>query len=686
MSEQDIDHLVSRIPRSNEEKVQRVLRLTRMGHAHYQPWARAGLKARRYYLGHQWDDMATLGGRRRLRLTDNIIRDDIDKKVARWIEADPIMETHGRGPEDFELGDVWKDLLVFADEWTGDYHDSAKDVRLIAWTDTHVVGDSFEWVTWDANEEGGLGMVVSEYVPAFNVVWDREAQSVQLRDARWLCRFEPVEIEVLEQEFRQLRGRIKVDVPDLFLSGYEQARGTDYEAALVATTAGAYPAEIKSKAYRMEFWEKRAVRKTRFLLDGVPAKTQDAEGNAIDLTEEYFERLPRSQQRLYEEVPQDSYELWKTVVAGGWKASEEISEYDASKGGHGHYPCARYADTRVPEQTHARGEVEPLMGHQDVANQMMSYGLESLFLESSSILAVQRGGQPKSEEAKLDRIGEVPLQKFYYYPNSQLPQSVPLGGGRSAQLFQAMHTWIVERKDRQSQTSDFHRAAPKYDLSGRALQALLSEADLSTSKLKRNIEIGLAQATMLRIAVMQQFMRHSRMVRISARADREGYKLFVTSDQQRTVEANRLQSAGPDSDFMLTPEGDQARVLEISDPAVRKFDLRLRLDTGKARNRAERMDLVTQILNYMGPGAGVEILLWAAELMEVPNLERLATSLREEDNKTRIVQEVDRLQKETGMSLGEIAQLATRAAALAAAAPAVPQNGRAALAPAGVGA
>jgi len=181
VSEQDIDHLVSRIPRSNEEKAQRVIRLTRMGHAHYQPWARAALKSRRYYLGHQWDDMATAVSRRRLRITDNIIRDDIDKKVARWIEADPVMETQGRGAEDFELGDVWRDLREYADEWTGQYHDSAKDVRIVAWTDTHVIGDSFEWITWDRTEEGGLGMVVSEYVPALNVVRERLCEILKSR-------------------------------------------------------------------------------------------------------------------------------------------------------------------------------------------------------------------------------------------------------------------------------------------------------------------------------------------------------------------------------------------------------------------------------------------------------------------------------------------------------------------------
>lgn len=661
----DVDHLIARIPSTKGDKAERVRELVRLAHAEYQPWATKARKAERYYMGHQWDDIAIAQQRRRLRLTDNVIADDIDKKVARLEEAEPIMEAHGRGAEDFSLGAAWRDLIDYADNWSGETHDSARDIRRRCWRGAHVIGDYFEWIYWDPNEENGLGFVVSEDVPGYNVVWDAEAKSTQLRDARWVCRFDAVEIQLLEQEFPVLKGKINGDVPSLFMgNAHEQARGRHYQTLSQPVTGSQAPVATSgpAKAYRIEFWEKRRKKTVRYLLEGMAAITRDADGKVVPLNEELFDKLPSAQKQKYEEVTVDDYELWKQVVVNEHVVHDKLSSYDTTQGGHGHYPLARYCATTHPDETHSRGDVEPLMGYQDVINQTMSYGLEKLFLDSSSILAIQRGAQPKSEEAKLDRVGEVALQRYYYYPGQPLPQAVPLGNPQGAQLYQTMHDWLTQRKDQRSNVTNVHRAAPQYDMSGRAIRALMAEADLSTLKIKRSIESGLRQATLLRIALIQQYMRTTRMIRITPKAGTgdEPYSLYVTPNEEKTASTQGLSKPQDDpmADFYKTRNGEQARILEIADEGVRKFDLRLTLDTGKERNRDERMELATQVFNYAGAGAGVETALWIFEMMEMPNLENLAKALRAEDAKSQMVQQVTAIQEQTGMSLQEMAQLA----------------------------
>jgi hypothetical protein len=667
MAESDIQRLVTQIPSDNQGKIDRILTLTRWGHVEYQPWAAKVLKARRYYLGHQWDSMGRTMSKRRLKLVDNQIQPDIDKRVARMLEADPVMEASGRGTEDFEIGATWRDMVEYACNWTGTKHDSANSVRQQLWTALEVDGDVFEWITWDKAEEYGQGFVVSEMVSAMNVVWDDGVKSTQLRDAPWVSRFEPVDVEILEKRWE--RTDFTSDVPDLFTgAGTEQARLTNFQ----ASTDGGSPllgaaGRTRTKAYEITFLEKRPKARKTYMLEGITAKNRDADGNVVDMDEKRYNELPEARRKAYEEVEVEDYELWKTVVVNGKKVHDKISDDDASKKGHHEYPFARYSNTKNSEQTHARGDVEPLMGFQDVTNQTLSYGMERLFVDASTLLAIERGAQPRSEEAKLDRLGEQAVQKFYTHPGRQIPQVVQLGNPNMSSMFQQAHSWLSERRDRVSGVSDMQRGAPQYEMSGKAVRALLAEADLATTKVKKAIEDGLTQATSLQIMLMMQNLRVNRMLRIAPRAEKAGYKLFVTKSEGTTINEQKLtKPVGPEapSDAMETPDGDLARVLEISDNTIRRFDLKLKLDTGRQRSRDERMDLVTQILNYVGPGAGVETLLVAIELMEVPNFDRWKDALLKEDEKTNIMNAVAQAQKETGMGLEEMKAAAMQMVAM----------------------
>ena len=60
----------------------------------------------------------------------------------------------------------------------------------------------------------------------------------------------------------------------------------------------------------------------------------------------------------------------------------------------------------------------------------------------------------------------------------------------------------------------------------------------------------------------------------------------------------------------------------------------------------------------MGDAAGIGVVKWLAEMIEVPNREMLFEELDKNDQAAQVVQQVEAIQEQTGMSLQEMAQLA----------------------------
>lgn len=646
------------------------------------PWSADALRARRYYHNHQWDDASDLEVDDRIHITNNVIKRDIDYMWAQVMEADPVMETHGRGSEDFKLGDVWKDLLRWSEEWTGYIFDSVMEVRRRVIMDMFQTGEGYEKVWWSPDEENGLGMVVSEHVDSLNLLWDKSNKSVQWRSSPWIIQFDPIDIDMLKAEFPKF-GEIKPDYPDRFISGLEQAPYSEYQALIdEGNTSGSVPASSRrvKKAYRIECWEKKESFVPRFYMKrstrmAMMPEVDENTGQVrnVPMDEAYYGRLDEGQKDKFYQRTRRTYELSKGVMINKeWAERPDVSEYDESKNGHGEYPYARYSNSYDPTQSHAHGEIEGLIGMQDSINRATSRWLESLFIANAVFLAIQKGAAPKGELAKLEQIGARTLQQFHYYPGQPIPEFVNTNPG-SAQLFEAGIRTLMDFKDGQSSVRNINRAAPEYDLSGVAIQQLQAPADLIAIGPRMSVESGMRQATTLRIACMMKYMRGARQFRITPKADRDPYSIyagedeatikaaFSLEDQTRPVQVNGRDTkvntgSVVESGDMASGEG---KILELSDEGIRKFDLRLQLDSGREAKKAERRQMVTTFLSYLGPAAGVEVVKWAASIMDVPDVMGLVTALDKEDQKAQAVQMIEQAQKQTGMSFQEMVQIAT---------------------------
>ena len=646
------------------------------------PWSARAMQARRYMHNRQWDDAEDFE-QDEFHITNNVIRRAIEQMVTRIMEADPVIDTHGRGAEDFQLGDLWKDLLRWSEEWTGYLFDSVADVRRRVFMDAYQTGESFEKVWWCPWEEGGLGMVVHEHVEGLQLLWPREAVSAQLRDAEYLLSPKPVEIELLEREFPKLKGQISPDYPNRFVSALEPAAYDQYQLMMEEAESSGSPVLSRDrKAYRIEVWQKaqiwvnRYYRKDNGRLAIMPQVNEETgERTTMPMSEAAYDRQPTDVKETYQTHRVPRFELSKGVLVNKfWAEKNAVHEYDEGKGGHGEYPFARYSLNWDPNQSKGHGEVEYLVGWQDYINRMTSRLVQAAFVANAVILATQKGSAPRQELAKLDHLGEKPIQRFSFYPGQQIPQFINTNPG-SVQLYQGILQYFQQQFDDKSAIQGVNRGAPEYALSGKAVRALQSEADLIGVLPRKCIESGLRQATMLSIACMQKYMRGARLARITPKAGgQDPYSLFIADSTERAAAAFNLEPemanlevggkkmSGRTGNYISASNGEKGKVLEISDKSVRKFDIRYQLDSGRQARKDERMQLVQAFLAYTGPAAGIEVLLWAADLMEVPNPDKLAEALRKEDGKTQIFTALQQAAKEAGMDVQALIQLAVAAA------------------------
>lgn len=651
-------------------------------------WSSKALQARRYMHNRQWDDATDFELDDRIHITNNVIRGDIERMVAMIMEGDPIMQAYGRGSEDFKHGAAWRDLQAWADEWSGKLYDNVQEVRGRVWMDTYQTGEGIEKVWWCPWEEDGLGMVVHEHVDALHFFWDRSARSVQLRDSPFIIQPTPVAIELLEREFPKLRDHIVPDYPHRFISALDPAAFEQYQTYLDDDTSESPTGSNRSKkAYRIEVWEKKQVWVDRYYLKAMgklaemPEYDEETEkSKMVPMSPEVYGDLSSDHKKFYEVMHIPTFELSKGVMINQmWAEEPELHTYDESNGGHGEYPFARYSLNWDANQSHGHGEVEYLIGWQDAINRMTSRTLEAAFIANAVILAAQKGSAPKGELAKLNNLGDKPMQVFNYYPGQKIPEFINTNPG-SVQLYQGTLEFLMQQKDDKSRIQGVNRGAPEYDLSGKAVEALQAEADLPSVLPRRAIESGLRQATILSISCMQRYMRSSRLIRITPKAGEEGEDraLFVGEDKDRAMSAFNLEEEMermmvgeeerelPTGNYKSLSAGVSGQILEINNKNIRKFDLRLQLDTGRRARKDERFKLVQTMLQYVGPAAGIEVMLWGAELMDVPNVERLAEALRSEDSKTQIFNAIQEAAEKAQMDPQELIQMVVQMAQQAA--------------------
>ncbi len=361
-------------------------------------------------------------------------------------------------------------------------------------------------------------------------------------------------------------------------------------------------------------------------------------------------------------------ELWETIVVNEERVSRELSIYDRSNGGHGEYPFAFFSYVRIRDRSHSKGEIDYLVGMQDLINRTLARWLEQMMIAGSNYVVAPKGSLPREDEEKLKNIGRYPLQIFRPYPGFAGPQ---VDGGRStgADLFQSGYQLLSTIKDRVSGVYDVQRGNMPYATSGIGIQSLQAATDLLTTMPRRHLESGLKRATVLRMKNILQFMRGSRIVEIVDKKDKKDKTLFVGNSMAEVAAEYGLQPAVDEATGvpMVDPttgqplalvepmSGEEADVMVLNDETAPRFDMRrvrLELDSERDRSRQERMDFAQMILQAVGPTSAP----WALELMDAPNKEMLIESMERSDAGGQLMAQFEEMAKGMGVEPQQLIQ------------------------------
>ena len=631
-------------------------------------WAREAQRAYDYYASHQFGDMSEEDIGRLMPFVANIIRRDVDQIAASILDSEPIVNPRGRHEKDYEFGKLLVDVLQWTRDEERDWFDSQEDVV----TDMLHTGEGILMETWDPDAMGGMGMPKARHIDPRFIVWDPGAREWQRQDGSWVIYFEPVRISTLEKEFNLKE--VTPDYPGFFV---DEDKGGDYSRRRegVSNVSGSPGGEgapeyddLEPMAYKKTQFEKKVFFDTVYYDDQgqiIQVTDYEGEGELVRMSTAQYNALGDDEKAGITKGRLRREELWETICVGDEIVHREMSIYDTSRGGHGMYPFAFFTYVRLRGRSHGKGEIDYLIGPQDLINRTLSRWLEQLMVAGSNFVVAQKGSLPRADEEKLRNIGRKPLQIVTPYPGFA-PPSIQGANPAGASLFASGFSLLQEVKDKVSGIYDVHRGDMPYQTSGRGIRALQSQADLLGTMPRRHIESALQMATYLRLSNIVQFMRGNRIAEVTDLESKEERAVYIgQSIQEVEAEFGMRAATEPQTGLeMRRPNGEPleltdpmtgepAKVIILTDETGRSVDLSrisFELDTGKERNRQERMDFAEMVMQNVGAPA----VPWALELLDAPNKDTLIQSLEDSNTAMALMGQVEEAANAAGMQPGQI--------------------------------
>lgn len=618
-------------------------------------WHREAANAQRYYRSDQHRRDTRRQDRDRIRLVANFIRRDVDLMKSEVLDGKPIITTAGRRPKDYEIGR----LLVEVLQWTRDEEENwDTDIERVI-TDCFHVGEGVLFEGWDQEADNGRGMPKSLYLDSRYVLWPK-CNDIQKDDADFILWLEHEYLENILRIYPQLRGKVQPELLEHFMvPTYSPAyrRDRSVGAPYSPVSAQTLLPESEKKVWIKRMWSRKKVVEKRYFYqdDGEPAMVFDGEGKEVPLSDELFALLPPEEQEMVVPSRRFREELWETVVINKEVVEHHLSPFDKSKGGHGKYPFAFFSGVLLADEGRARGEIGFLINVQDIINETVTMLLDQLFLANTGYLNTIRGSMDPSDRAKLEDLSRKPFTVVETYPGYQPPTWQGMNPGGSTLFTRALDTMsgIMDK------ISGIHEPSrgdvPGYVESGRAIRALQSRSSLLTTTTRRHVEAGLRRATLLRLYNIAQFMRGNRLAKVVDEESREDKPIYVGNNELEIVLSNELMPAQDEKGKAIwqTPDGRKAEILILNDQTVQDIlfeQVRLKLDTGVELNKIERMEQAQMVLNAVGKPA----VPWAAAQMDWNNREQLIADVKRSDEAEMLRQQVDGLQKESGLPMEEI--------------------------------
>jgi hypothetical protein len=628
-------------------------------------WAYEAQRAWEYYASRQWENLSEQERHRIIPIIANLIRRDLDQMTARVLDADPVIKPKGRYSQYYELGELMVDLLSWTRDEEENWFNDLEDVI----QDCFHGGEGIMGEWWNQSAEEGKGMPQSYWQDPRFICWDYLAKDWQKKDAEWVATFNPKKIDYIAAKYDMDPKEIDADYPTLHINEHERLWLNEYRNRLNINGDGDSLdfTRLDARVYEKIIWSKRYTFVKGYFNPNTRQMEKNKEGDL--LTEADFTKLRDASKKdlIVERIEQQ--ELWRDVIINKKLVEHELAREDESKGGHGQFPFCWFTYVRMRDRSHGKGEIDYLIGMQDLINRALSRWLEQLMIAGSSYVHSIRGSMAPEDVEKVANMANVPMQHIQTYAGFQAPELVG-GDPKGAQLFANGFDLLSQVKDSISGVYDVQRGNMPYSTSGRGIRALQSSTDLLGVLPRRHIESGLRQSSVLRLHNVKQNMRGNRIAEVADRNGDGNVPLYVGNTMREIMEENNLtvytdkQTGRPATTaegeplMLMDPEtGEEVKAIALSDEAMEGISFKkvsFELDTGKERNKEERIEVVREFLQTVGKGA----VRWAAEEFDLPNKDILFEDMEKYDVADQVLAQAEELEKETGIDVSEIMQLA----------------------------
>ena len=601
-------------------------------------WRREAEQALAYY-----DSEQHRGGslyrenRDRARTMINLIRTDVDSKIASVLDGELTIRPTARHPAYHSQAVAMIDMMQYSQDREMDYRANQEQCLMSFFQ----VGEGVIFEGWDKDAEEGLGGATSRRIDARNVLVDGAAVRPQFDDAHWIVLMSYESTYEIEERFNL--SSVSPEPENLML------------------TQWLYPSEDSSfrnqspqvlgdeRAWVITMYHKHHDRATSYFLGD----------DEQEITREQYMGLPDEERQQIEVRVHGEEMLYEFSMVNGVEVEHRISPFDKSEGGHGMYPFSFYRHVTLDGRFRARGEIAFLMETNDVYNELFSSLLDQAALANTGYMDVQAGSYRPEERNKFTTMAQVKAAII-----ERLPGTAPAEwrgvNPTGANVYQGIMPMVEQMYNQESGRYNSQRGHPDYaGQSGRAIRSLQAAASQLTLLSQSHIENGMRRQSLLRMHNIAQFTRGTFIAEVLDPDSQEARPLYVGSDFDEIVATHRLQVAPHPTTqvpVFIDEAGQPANVLAITETfRVDEIFERIRmiLDTDRKATQEDRHQIAQTIFNVVGAPA----LPWFAKQLDLSDSELLLQEVNKADVAGQTYKRLEEAAKQVGIDVGQLVEM-----------------------------
>jgi hypothetical protein len=536
-----------------------------------------------YYMGKQWKE--TTGSKPVL----NIIRQIIQATLPIITDQRPGFSVMARDPSDFAFAQVMGTLI---ENW---WDKSSMDHTLI-----EVLFDSMLYdagilkITWDNDLEDSLGDVRVERVDPRDIYVPFGAVDFE-KNCGWVIQRSQKQVGELKRLFPDMAEEIKSDSSN-DIAGSKTSPGMDIK---LVSPVDQHTSRTESIGSTSD--DRKLCDVIECWIDDesyVEENSEDEQGNQVTVFKKEF---PHG--KLITILPNQNVVLQSV----------------ASPYMHGKKPFVRIVDMILPGEFWGEGEVKALMPQQRMINKTLQHAFDTFQMFSNPVWIIENdsGVDPETITNKISQIIRTAPGKRDSIKRD-FPPTVQTG-------VLDLYNVLLKQAESISGISEITQGRKPTGVTAASAIENIQEASQTRIRMKeRNLEVSLQQMGMQIMALMMQFYREPRVVRITNKHDAwpQYFEFFIEEPEQGSYIVNQKNYLFDQNRKQYVP----ATNYDSSGPTKGTMDVKVMGGTSMPWSKATRTNIAFRLYDLKAIDAK-ELL----ETLEWPDAEAVTQRLNEQN-------------------------------------------------------